>query len=80
LCDIFTIVFMAVFLVLYYKKSIWSWWIIPFSGPLAWICYYLQHPFKLGPFLITLVVWILIFYFFIIRKYEDYKTFLKEKE
>ena len=80
LSGIFAILFMAVFLVLYYKRSIWSWWIIPFCGPLAWMFRYLQHPFEWKGFFISLVFWVLICYFFVIRKYEDYKTFLKEEK
>jgi hypothetical protein len=76
LLDIMTIVLAIVFIFLFYKKSIWSWWMIPVLGPLAWISHYLQHPFEFGPFLISFAVWILIC-FFVIRKYEDYKLFLK---
>ena len=78
--DIYTILFMATFLVFYYKKSIWSWWMIPLMGPLGWALHYLQHPFEWWPFLMMFIAWILICYFFVIRKYEDYKAFLKENK
>jgi hypothetical protein len=77
--DITTIILAVIFIFLFYKKNILSWWMIPISGPLAWISHYLQHPFELGPFLITLVVEILVC-FFVIYKYEDYKLFLKGKK
>ena len=77
--NIMTLICMVTFLFFYYKKSVVSWWIIPFFGPLGWISYYLQHPFEWKPFLFGFVVWILIC-FFLIRKYEDYKSFMKGKE
>lgn len=74
--DIIGLILIALFLFFYYKKSILSWWIIPLLGPFLWIFHYLQHPFELKPFLCMFFIWILVC-FFIVRKYEDYKSFIK---
>lgn len=77
--DITMLVFAAAFLFFYYKKNILSWWIIPCSTPLVWFTHYLQHPFEWKLFLNMFVVWILVCFFFIYKKYEDYKLFMKQE-
>lgn len=77
--SIMALISMAAFLFFYYKKSMISWWIILFMGPLHSICNYLQHPFEWKPFLFSSIVWILVCVFFLIRKYEDYKSWMKRE-
>jgi hypothetical protein len=65
------------FILFYWKRSIFAWWIALMYGPTLWLIYFIFQPFKFSQFISTLPFYAIGVWYLIVR-YKPYSDYINQ--